>query len=251
MNIGDFATVYQPGFPVWYFRGYDAIGIFQDTAEINSYVGPTGKPVQPDAKPGDVKYADIAGTVKGKLIMTPDGRIDESDKIMIGKPQPDWTFGINLSCEYKWFDFGASLQGVTGNQIFFSAIQTSHASYNKPDYYFTERWTGPGTSIKFPRATRDYTKNFRISNLNVSDGDYLRLKNITLGFTLPADISGKIGISKLRVYASATNLLTFTKYKGTDPEIGQLDMNNNYSFGIDRGFYPQAKMISVGANVTF
>ena len=243
MNIGDYVTRYEPGHPVWFFYGLKSLGVFQDTAEINHYVNADGKLIQPKAIPGDLKYADIDG----------DGKIGDGDLTMIGKPLPDWTFGLNFSCNYKFIDFGLFLQGATGNQVFFAAIQQSRPMYNKPDFYYTERWTGPGTSNTFPRATyKDNNNNFRSSSLNVHDADYLRLKNITLGFTIPSQITNKIGISKFRVYVSANNLLVLTKYKGTDPEVGQLfDSQNNNSYGVDRGLYPMARLITTGVNITF
>lgn len=255
MNVGDFVTRYQPGYPVWYFIGLKAEGIFQSVDEINSYTGrdslgnpildKNGNPVkiQPKAIPGDVKYADL----------NKNGKIDDGDRTMIGKPLPDWMFGLNLSCNYKWFDLSVFFQGVTGNQIFFSAIQVSRPQYNKPEFYYTERWTGPGTSNQFPRATyKDNNNNFRASTLNIHDGDYLRLKNITFGISLPESLVKRVGIQKLRFYVTATNLITWTKYKGNDPEVGRLfDTQSNNSYGVDRGLYPQPRLITTGLNLTF
>ena len=93
--------------------------------------------------------------------------------------------------------------------------------------------------------------NLSASTLNISDGDYIRLKSLSLGYTLPNNLTSKIGISKLRVYGVATNLLTFTSYKGTDPEIGQMDMTTNNSIGVDRGLYPSPQTFTVGVNVNF
>ncbi|MCX7986315.1 MAG: TonB-dependent receptor [Bacteroidales bacterium] len=255
MNVGDFVTRYQPGYPVWYFIGLKAEGVFQTKDEINSYTGRdssgnaildrNGNPVkiQPKAIPGDVKYADL----------NKNGKIDDGDRTYIGKPLPDWMFGLNFSCNYKWFDFSIFFQGVTGNQIFFSAIQVSRPQYNKPEFYYTERWTGPGTSNKFPRATyKDNNNNFRASTLNIHNGDYLRLKNISFGITLPESLVKKAGIQKLRLYVTAANLITWTKYKGNDPEVGRLfDTQSNNSYGVDRGLYPQPRLITTGLNLTF
>jgi len=254
MNVGDYVTRYEPGYPVWYFIGLKAEGVFQTMDEINSYTGvdslgnpildKNGNPVliQPKAIPGDVKYADL----------NKNGKIDDGDRTYLGKPLPDWMFGLNLSCSYKWFDLGIFLQGVTGNQIFFSAIQVSRPQYNKPEFYYTERWTGPGSSNKFPRATyKDNNNNFRASSLNIHDGDYLRLKNITFGITLPESLIKKVGIQKLRLYVTASNLITWTKYKGNDPEVGSLFDMGNGSYGVDRGLYPQPRLITTGLNLTF
>ncbi len=242
MNTGDFVTYYEPGYPVWYFKGFKVLGVFQDTTEIKSYKSVDGKIIQPRAKPGDLKFADINA----------DGKINDNDRTMIGKPNPDWLFGFNFSCNFKWLDFNMFWQGVSGNQIFFAAISASRGQFNKPEFYFTERWYGPGTSNWFPRATYDVGDNLkRATSINVHDADYLRLKNITLGLTLPSDLTTKLGIAKLRIYGTATNVLTFTKYKGTDPELGQADINDNSTYGIDRGLYPQARTFTAGINVTF
>jgi TonB-linked SusC/RagA family outer membrane protein len=257
MNTGDFITRYEANQPVWYFRGYKAIGIFQDTAEINHYGAVNANQqfqmYQKSARPGDVKFADVASTDEnGKVVMTPDGKIDDADKVNIGDPNPDFIFGLNFSCEFKGFDFGMFWNGVTGNQIFFAAFRGDRGAYNKPEVFFTERWTGPGTSNKYPRATfTDKNGNLSASTLNISDGDYIRLKSLSLGYTLPNNLTSKIGISKLRIYGVATNLLTLTSYKGTDPEIGQMDMTTNNSIGVDRGLYPSPQTFTVGVNVNF
>lgn len=241
MNTGDYVTYYEPGYPVWYFKGFKVLGVFQDTTEINSYVNAEGKKIQPKAIPGDLKLLDL----------NKDGKISDDDRTIIGKPNPDWLFGLNFSCTFKWIDFNMFWQGVAGNQIFFSAISNSRPTFNKPDFYFTERWHGSGTSNWFPRATYNGDNLKRSTSINVHDADYLRLKNITLGFTLPSNLTSKVGIAKLRIYATAANVLTFTKYKGTDPELGQADINDNSTYGIDRGLYPQAQTLTAGVNVTF
>lgn len=248
IGINDAVTRYEAGYPVYYFKGYNAIGIFQDQDEIDAYVNEKGKLLQPNAIPGDVKYEDSNS----------DGAISGSDALnYLGKPMPDWTFGLNLSCEYKGFDLSGFFQGVTGNQIFFAAIRTDRLMFNKPEYYYTERWTGPGSTNLYPRASAAVgrygasTDNFNWSNINVFDGDYLRLKNLTLGYTLPKALVSKIGISKLRVYLTASNVFTLTGYKGTDPEIGQVVASDPSTYGVDRGLYPASRVITTGVNVTF
>ena len=248
IGVNDVVTRYEAGYPVYYFRGYNAIGVFQNEAEIQSYVNEAGEMLQERSIPGDVKFEDSNG----------DGKIDSGDALnYLGKPMPDWTFGLNLFFEYKGFDLTAFVQGVTGNQVFFAAIRTDRPSFNKPKFYYTERWTGEGTSDKYPRASAAVgrygtsTNNFNWSNLNVYDGDYLRLKNVTLGYTLPKTMTSKIGISKLRVYVTATNLLTLTNYPGSDPEIGQVVASDPSSYGVDRGLYPASRVITTGVNVSF
>lgn len=248
IGINDAVTRYEAGYPVYYFKGYNAIGIFQDQNEVESYLNEAGKMIQPDAIPGDVKYEDVNG----------DGKITGEDaNNYLGKTMPDWTFGFNLSFEYKGFDVSTFFQGVTGNQLFFAAIRTDRLMFNKPSYYYNERWTGPGSTNKYPRASADVgrygtaTGNFNWSNLNVFDGDYLRFKNFTLGYTLPDKLVKIAGIEKLRVYMTASNLFTLTNYPGTDPEIGQVVGSDPSTYGVDRGLYPASRIVTTGINVTF
>lgn len=248
IGINDAVTRYEAGYPVYYFRGFQSLGIFQTQEEIEGYVNADGDMYLEKAIPGDVKFADT----------NEDGVINGDDGVnYLGKAMPDWTFGMNFSFEYKGFDFSAFAQGVTGNQIFFAAIRTDRLMFNKPRYYYTERWTGPGTSNTIPRASigvgryGNSTYNYNWSNLNVFDGDYLRLKNLSIGYTLPGTLTSKVGISKLRLYVTATNLFTLTKYHGSDPEIGQVVASDPSTYGIDRGLYPASKMVTTGINVTF
>lgn len=249
-------TRYEAGQPVWYFRGFKTLGIFQDTAEINHYGGMVydknkGKDVfkmyQPKAKPGDVKFSDVNN----------DGKLDDADRTYIGKPMPDWTFGFNFSCEYKGFDLAMFMQGVTGNQILFAATRQDAPDYNKAAFWYTERWTPEKGGNKYPRSVAyDQNANFRLSDLMISDADYLRLKNLTIGYTLPKSFTSKVGISKLRVYGTGSNLITFTAYKGNDPEIGQftngLTTGSDPSlFGVDKGLYPSPRTYTLGLNLTF
>ena len=121
-------------------------------------------------------------------------------------------------------------------------------STNQPSYMLG-RWTGEGTSNKYPRfIIGDKTNNWQASDLYVCDGTYARLKNIQLGYTLPRTLTQKILISRLRVFVAAENLLTFTSYRGFDPEISS---GNGYSLGVDYGVYPQARTFTAGLNVSF
>lgn len=248
IGTNDAVTRYEAGYPVYYFRGYNAIGVFQNLDEITSYVNEEGEMILPNAIPGDVKFEDS----------NMDGTISGADGLnYLGKPMPDWTFGMNLSFDYKGFDFGAFFQGVTGNQIFFAVMRTDRLTFNKPSYYYTDSWQGEGTSTTIPRPSvgigryGNSTGNFNWSNLNVFDGDYLRLKNLTLGYTLPKQLTSRIGISKLRLYVTASNVFTLTKYPGTDPEIGQVVTSIPGSYGVDRGLYPSTRILTSGINVTF
>lgn len=248
-NIGQLGNIskYEEGEPVWYFYGYQAMGIFQDEQEIEDYtftdsLGNTSM-IQKSAIPGDVKWADLNNN----------GKIDADDRTKIGKPLPDWYFGFNLGFEYKGFDFQAFFQGVTGNQVFWANYRQDNYKTNRVSVWYEERWTGPGTSDKYPRATyADRNKNYQISSLNVHDGNYLRLKNLSVGYTIPKNLTSKVGISKLKVFYTGTNLLTFTKYPGIDPEVGNSRESWEASYlGIDNGMYPSTKVHSFGVQVSF
>ncbi len=243
-NVGQLGYInrYEVGQPVWYFVGRKAIGIFQTQDEINNYVNIKGQKLQPVAKPGDVKWADING----------DGVINDNDATYLGKPEPDWYYGFTLNGEYKGLEISLFFQGVAGNQIYWAGYRQDRTEYNKPSIWYDKRWTGPGTSNTYPRATNsDVNKNFAVSSLNVFNGDYLRFKNLTLAYTFPDKWSKKIAISRLRIFYTGTNLWTTTKYPGTDPEVGYYDVNNNYSYGIDKGLYPPTRVNTIGVTVTF
>ncbi|WP_310559503.1 TonB-dependent receptor [Flavobacterium sp.] len=218
------------------FYGYKTAGIFQTMEEVNAYKNSAGDLIQPLAVPGDFRWTDTNG----------DGSITTADKQFLGSPLPKYTFGFTLNLEYKGFDFMAFMQGAAGNKIFQGLRRLDIINAN----YQTEalsRWTGPGTSDDYPRLTNDdKNENFgKMSDFYLEDGDYLRLKIVSFGYSLPNDLAAAIKASKIRFYVTGENLLTFTKYTGFDPEIG------GDVFGIDRGFYPQARSFMFGANVQF
>lgn len=234
-NRGEIARA-QNGMPYPYFYGYQSNGIFQNQAEIDAYVDAEGNKIQPDAVPGDVRWVDVNG----------DGQITADDETMIGKGTPDWTYGFNIGVNWKDWDFSMVCQGVAGNEIYDASRRLDIAASNFPAWMLN-RWTGEGTSNKYPRYSAVDLNNWgRSSDLYVYDGAYFRIKNITLGYTLPTNLTKKVFVQKLRVFVSAENLLTFTKYAGFDPEIA-----NGNSLGVDYGVYPQARVWSFGVNLQF
>ena len=226
----------QVGQPVNSFYGFKTNGIFQNQAEIDNYVSSNGTIIQPNAQPGDFKWVD----------MDDDGDIDSDDRGFLGSSLPKFTFGFSLNLDYKNFDFFMLCQGASGNKIFqgLRRLDIVNANYQTAAL---GRWVGEGTSNTHPRlTTNDTNNNFsNPSDFYLEDGDYLRLKTIQIGYSLPDSILDKLGIDKLRVYYTAENLLTFTKYSGYDPEIG------GGIFGIDRGYYPQAVTNQLGINLQF
>ncbi len=226
------------GLPIAYFWGYKTDGIFQSQAEIFQHIGSTGKVLQPNAKPGDVRFVDVNN----------DGVINEDDRTMIGNPTPEWTFGMNGSIEYKQFDFSMLLIGTYGNDIF-NGSQRQDLYYTNRTTAILDRWTVEEPSNKTPRVTwYDVNNNHRISDLYIEDGSFVRIKNVQFGYTLPENLQKRLKAKTLRFYVSAENLFTITKYTGADPEIGAM---SSFDIAIDRGIYPQARTFRLGTTMTF
>ena len=226
----------QVGLPIHSFYGFQTNGIFQNQSEIDAYVNSEGVVIQPDARPGDFKWVDVDD----------DGDIDSDDRDFLGNSLPKVTFGLTLNMDYKNFDLMVFGQGAAGNKIFqgLRRLDVSNANYQTSAL---GRWVGEGTSNDFPRlTTSDTNNNFsNPSDFYLEDGDYFRLKTVQIGYTLPSSLFDSTGIQRLRIYLTAENLITFTKYSGYDPEIGGGVM------GIDRGYYPQARTNQIGVNLQF
>ena len=229
----DGGTRAENGQPFPFFYGYKTDGIFQNVAEVQAYTNKEGGLIMPNANPGDFRFVDVNG----------DGKITSDDRTNIGNGVPDWTFGFNLDAEWRGFDLSLFFQGVSGADVFDATYRQDVASGNYPTWVL-QRWTGEGTSNKVP--TLGDSKNWVVSDMYIQDGSYLRLKNITLGYTLPRSVTNSIGISRFRVFARAENLITWTKYWGFDPEIG----SSPTSLGVDYGVYPQARTYTLGFNIS-
>lgn len=231
-------TRVQVGHPFNSFWGYKTMGIFQNEQQVLDYKNKSGVPIQPNARPGDFKWADLNG----------DGTITDGDldKTFLGTSLPKYTFGFTINVQYKDFDLMAFAQGVAGNKIFQGLRRLDILTSN----YSTKalsRWTGEGTSTAFPRLTdSDPNGNFgKMSDFYLENGDYLRFKIVQLGYTLPNKLFRNIGLSRLRIYVTGENLFTLTKYSGYDPEVG------GGVFGIDKGQYPQARTFIGGVQLSF
>ena len=228
-QFSDGGTRAENGQPFPFFYGYKTAGIIQNAAEATEYNSKYGT----NKQPGDFRFVDMNG----------DNKINSDDRTNIGNGVPDWTFGLNFDAEWKGFDLSVFFQGVSGADVFDATYRQDIASGNYPTWVL-QRWTGEGTSNTVP--TLGKSENWVCSDMYIQDGSYLRLKNITLGYTLPRSITNKINISRLRIYARAENLITWTKYWGFDPEIG----SGSTSLGVDYGVYPQARTYTIGFNVS-
>ena len=228
----------EVGTPMGVFYGVKTNGIFQNDEEVKAYVNADGGKIQPNAQPGDIKFVDANG----------DGRITDADRVQIGSPYPSFTGGLNLNLEYKGFDVNMFVYAALGQEVYDA---TRRYDMNGTNYRadWLNRWTGAGTSNYYPRVTfTDNNQNMRtVSDFFVHDGSYVRLRNITLGYTLPKTVTNYLKLKNLRLYVTAENLLTLTSYKGYDPEIG----GGVFSNGIDNGIYPQARTVLGGINITF
>lgn len=218
------------------FYGFQTNGIFQNDADIAAYANSDGTPIQPNARPGDFRWTDING----------DGAITDADKTFLGTNLPKYTFGLTVNLDYKGFDLMVFAQGAGGNKIFQGLRRLDIGNSNYQTVAMS-RWTGEGSSNTFPRLTsNDSNGNFgRMSDFYLEDGTYARIKLVQLGYSLPKSIADKISAGRIRLYITGENLLTLTKYTGYDPEIG------GGVFGIDKGFYPQARSFIGGIQVQF
>lgn len=236
--VAGMVTRAEEGLPIGYFWGFQTDGIFQNENEIFQHIGTSGELLQPNAVPGDVRFVDVNG----------DDVINEDDRTFIGNPTPDWTLGVNASAEYKSFDFSFLMIGSFGHQIF-NGSQRQDLRYTNRTTKILDRWQGEGTSDEIPRYTwLDNNNNYRVSDLYIEDGAFVRMKNIQLGYTLPRSFLDKIGASTWRFFVSVENLFTITGYTGADPEIGAM---SSFDIGIDRGIYPQARTYRFGTSITF
>ncbi|MCF8364586.1 MAG: TonB-dependent receptor [Bacteroidales bacterium] len=235
IGTGWTATYFEEGQPIWYFRGYETNGIFQNQAQIDQYISDNGltgyAPV-----PGDPIVVNTNG----------DELINEDDQTYIGDPHPDFLFGANFNFMYKNFDLNLFLQGTVGNDILMAWNRTDRSTYNRPEFFFEDRWTGEGSTNDWFRAdpSNPYAYN---SDLMVFDGSYLRVKQLQLGYSLPKKVLNTIKVDNLRLYVSLDDYFTITKYPGMDVEAGS---NDNNSQGIDRGVYPTPKKFMMGLQIS-
>lgn len=225
-----YVTMLAKDYPINVFYGYVTDGIFQNQSEVNTHA------VQPGAEPGDIRFRDLNN----------DGVINDSDRTVIGNPNPSWLFSMNNSLSYKGFELSVFLQGIAGNKIY-NANNIDNtgmaAAYNQTTDVL-KRWQGEGTSNSMPRAVfGDPNQNTRVSDRFVENSSYLRLKNITLSYTFPKQWLQKTQIENARLSLSCENVATITGYSGFDPEVG---IN-----GIDQNRYPISRTFSLGLNFNF
>ncbi|MBE6250334.1 MAG: TonB-dependent receptor [Bacteroidales bacterium] len=228
---GAYITIQKDGFPINSFYGYVTDGLFQtqDEVEIHAFQ-------EESTAAGDIRFKDLNS----------DGVINEKDRTIIGNPNPEWIYSMSNTMSYKGFELSFQLQGAAGYEIFNANDITNEgmsAAYNQTKSVIY-RWKGYGTSTFMPRAIYgDPNHNTRISDRFIEDGSYLRLKNITLGYTFPSEWMKRIHLQSARILLSCENVVTLTRYSGFDPEVG---IN-----GIDNSRYPIPRTYSIGLNIQF
>nr|WP_320023592.1 TonB-dependent receptor [uncultured Draconibacterium sp.] len=236
----------EVGQPIGFFYGFKADGLFQNQDEVDAYVNAEGAPIvieaEPDTprQPGDVRFVDQNG----------DGVINDNDKVMLGKPTPDFEIGIQLNAEYKGFYVNTTLSGKFGLQV----MQSYRSFADQLNQNYTTqifgRWHGEGTSNRIPRLTYATTANTQlISDIYMHDADYLRINNLTFGYRFDKLLTDIEWMKAASVYVSVNNLHTFTKYDGMDPEVGYAP--DSWASGVDLGLYPLPRTVMFGVNVTF
>lgn len=210
-------TVFEKGYPAWYFRGYKVDHI--------------------DAETGDPVFVDADNN----------GTINDSDKMMIGSGIPDFTYGITLNAAYKGFDLTVFGTGSQGNDIFSCSNRGDRLQANKMKFLYTDRWTPSNKNAARPRPGATDIDKYWLSDGMVFDGSYFKIKQIQLGYSLPKSFLKKIGINSFRIYCSLDDFFTFTSYPGFDPEVTGVGS----ATGIDKGYYPSARKVVFGLNLNF
>lgn len=233
-------NVTQVGSPIGSFYGHVFDGVFLNQEQITQHATQTG------AVPGDIRFRDLDGN---KII-------NDNDRDIIGSPLPKFYYGITNTFSYKNLSLSVLLSGQGGNQVFwatgvlvynFAGVQNNVADVYDNAFRSTQN-PGDGLSPRIIRGGRN--NNFRFSSFYLRDGDYLRIRNVSLNYTLPTTLTNKVGLGNARLYANASNLFTFTKYPGLDPEISNSG-DNIRAAGIDYGGYPVARTITFGINLSF
>jgi hypothetical protein len=247
LALGQPLHITKAGSPIGSYYGYKIGGIYQNETEITDGPEDTANP-----EPGDFKFVDISGPDG-----VPDGKITSDDRTIIGNPYPDFIFGITNDFSWKNFSFSFLIQGNIGQDVI-NLNNYALASLNRSSQTnvlkeaWEQRWTGEGTSNTYPKAKMGGSGPFskRFTDFLVEDGSFVRLKNITLSYNLQQKFLSDLGIKNLKLIASATNLLTLTKYSGYDPEVNGSN-RSGLTPGVDFGTIPQYRTFSLGININF
>jgi TonB-linked SusC/RagA family outer membrane protein len=241
----DLLTYTAENSPIGAFYGFVTDGLFQNQEDVINHTDEFGNILQPSAQPGDFRFVDLDG----------DGRITpEGDRKIIGSPDVLFTFGFNVGVNYKGFSLRALFTGSYGNEIITPVMaytNSGSADYNSYQGLINDAWNGEGSTNTQPRiSNNDPNLNFRYSDYYISDGSYLRMKNIQIGYELPAQLISRLRMKSLRINLNAENIFTLTNYEGLDPDIGPY-ASNILLRGVDWGNYPLPQTFTIGLNASF
>lgn len=241
INMGSITRM-AVGEPIAYFWGVKTAGIFQTQEQIDNYTytNPTTgatKLIQPNAKPGDLKFIDQNG----------DGTINDNDRVNLGDPNPKYTTGLTINLFYKNLDLTIFSIGMFGQKVFNGNYRFDKTVSNLPKTML-DSWSPDNTDARYPRfVSNDPNRNYStVSDLLLEKDNFVRVKDLQLGYTLPEALTTRFKVNTLRVFVAVDNAFTFTKYSGFDPEIGA---TSPLSMGIDRGVYPQSRTFRFGVDL--
>lgn len=241
--------ILREGEPVGVFWGWIYDGVYQ---EGDTFIPGGGF----EQTPGGEKFRDIDGVRDndGNLLGQPDGVLNGNDQTIVGNPNPDFIWAWNNDLKFKNFDLNVFFQGSQGNDILSYTLMELNLlnTINNATTVALDRWTPEHTDTDVPKAATGRTR--RVSTRWIYDGSFVRLKNLALGYTFPASVLERLAIKKFRVYVSAQNILTLTRYEGYDPEVNYMSedtQDSNRNLGLDYGSYPNAKSYTVGLNIGF
>ena len=235
---GALATYTQEGHPVGEFYVLEVDGVFQNWDEIDNYTDGEGNLIMPDAVPGDFRYLDHSG----------DGIIDDRDRIPYGSYTPKVIYALNTAIYFGSFDFSFELNGIGGNKIYNAKRVNRFGNENYDADFAENRWHGDGTSNEYSSADLAGGRNAYPNTFLVEKGDYIRIRTIQLGYTIPSRLTDRISVSSIRFYVNAQNPFTFFSYNGFTPEIPG---GNPVTAGMDYGVYPLSRITSFGINLSF
>lgn len=236
-----FPTQTRVGLPIGAFYLYKTDGLFQSQEEVNRHADKSGNLLQPNAKPGDVRFVDVNG----------DGVLNDEDKVYLGSGHPKVEANLSFGCTYQGIDLSILLSGAFGHKLYngnryFYEGMNSGSNFLKSTL---NAWTPDNRNTNVPRAVySDPNGNMLESDRFLESGDFIRLRQVQIGYSLPAEWLEQVSIDSTRFYISGENLLTFTKYTGIDPEFSRANVLNT---GIDKLIYPFTRSVTVGLQMTF
>ncbi|MEO5905796.1 MAG: TonB-dependent receptor, partial [Saprospiraceae bacterium] len=219
------------GLTIGAFYGYKVAGIFQTQEEISA------SPNFGVEKPGDIKYADTNG----------DGVLNGDDRVYLGSPIPTMTYSFTAGAEWNGFDLSADVVGASGHKVYNAKETFRFAVYNW-EQHIADRWTVENPSLTEPRISNG-GPNYRVSDRFLQDGNFVRLRSVTFGYTLPKTLLEKANVTRLRVYITGTNVWSHQNYSGYSPEFP--NGGNSYEVGFDFGAYPITKAWQGGIELNF